>query len=120
MSSHRIDKVERLIKEQVSLIFLQRIREPEFGFITITYVKVSPDLKQAKIYFSVLEKEKRELVLDKIQNKIKFIRSELAHRISMKFTPELKFYLDDRIDYVERIENLIDKIHREDDHKSNN
>jgi ribosome-binding factor A len=120
MSSHRIDKVERLLKEEISLIFLQKMQEPEIGFLTITQVKVSPDLKQAKVYFSVLEKEKRELVLDKIQNKVKFIRSELAHRISMKFTPELKFFLDDRLDYVEKIENLIDKIHREDDHKSDN
>ena len=120
MSSHRTDKVERLLKEEISLIFLQKLQEPEIGFLTITQVKVSPDLKQAKVYFSVLEKEKRELVLDNIQNKIKFIRSELAHRINLKFTPELKFFLDDRLDYVERIEDLIDKIHREDDHKSNN
>ena len=120
MSSHRIDKVERLIKEEISLIFLQKINDPEIGFLTITQVKVSPDLKQAKIYFSVLEKEKRVLVMDKIESKIKFIRSELSHRISLKFTPELKFFLDDRLDYVEKIENLIEKIHREDDHKSDN
>ena len=120
MSSHRIDKVERLLKEEISMIFLQKLQEQEFGFLTITQVTVSPDLKQARVYFSVLEKEKRELVLDRIQDKAKFIRSELAHRISMKFTPELKFFLDDRLDYVEKIENLIDKIHREDDHKSDN
>jgi ribosome-binding factor A len=120
MSSHRIDKVERLLKEEISLIFLQKLQEPEIGFLTITRVKVSSDLKQAKVYFSVLEKEKRELVLDRIHDKVKFIRNELAHRISLKFTPELKFFLDDRLDYVEKIENLIDKIHREDDHKSDN
>lgn len=120
MSSHRVDKVERLLKEEISLIFLQKFQEPEIGFLTITQVKVSPDLKQAKVYFSVLEKEKRELVLDKIRDKVKFIRGELAHRISLKFTPELKFFLDDRLDYVEKIENLIDKIHREDDNKSDN
>ncbi|MBT8387600.1 MAG: 30S ribosome-binding factor RbfA, partial [Ignavibacteria bacterium] len=78
MSSHRIDKVEQLIKKEVSSIFLYKIQQPELGFITITNVKVSPDLKMAKIYLSVLEKEKRALVLDRIDNKTKFIRTELA------------------------------------------
>ena len=119
MASHRVDKVERLIKEEISFIFLQKLKNPDFGFLTITNVKVSPDLKQAKVYFSVLEKEKRELVLDKIQSKIGFIRSELAHRIRIKFTPELKFFLDDRLDNVEKIEGLIDRIHREDGNKTN-
>ena len=117
MSSYRIDKVQRLIKEEISLIFLQKFQNSDFGLLTITRVKVSPDLKQAKIYISVFEKEKRELVLDKIQLKLGFIRSELAHRIRLKFTPELKFFIDDTLDYVEKIEGLIDKIHREDGNK---
>jgi ribosome-binding factor A len=120
MSSYRIDKVERLIKEEVSLIFLQKLQNSDFGFLTVTNVKVSPDLKQAKIYISVFEKEKRELVLDRIQPKIGFIRSELAHRIRIKFTPELKFFLDDSLDYVEKIEGLIEKIHGEDGNKADN
>ena len=117
MSSYRIDKVERLIKEEISLIFLQKFQDTGFGFLTITRVRVSPDLKQAKVYISVFEKEKRELVLDKIQLKLGFIRSELAHRVRLKFTPELKFFIDDTLDYVEKIEGLIDKIHREDGNK---
>ena len=56
MSSHRIDKVEQLIKEEISSIFLHKMQEPELGFITITNVKVSPDLKMAKIYLSVLQR----------------------------------------------------------------
>ena len=119
MSSYRTDKVERLIKEEISSIFLQKLQSAQFGFLTVTNVKVSPDLKQAKIYISVLEKEKRELVLDKIQAKMGFIRAELAHRIRIKFTPELKFFLDDTLDYVEKIEGLIDKIHKEDGNKAN-
>jgi ribosome-binding factor A len=118
MSSYRTDKVERLIKEEVSNIFLQKLQNPDFGFLTITNVKISPDLKQAKVYISVFEKEKRELVLDKIHAKVGFIRSELAHRIRIKFTPELKFFLDDTLDYVEKIEGLIEKIHKEDDNKT--
>jgi len=117
MSSHRIDKVEKLIKEEISSIFLQKINEQELGFLTITNVKISPDLKVARVYFSVFEKEKREFALEKINSKLKFIRSELAHRISIKFVPELKFFIDDSLDYVEKIEVLIDRIHKQDDNK---
>ncbi len=121
--SYRIDKVESLIKEEISLIFLYKLQDPGLGFITITNVKVSPDLRIAKIYVSVLDKEKRKDVLEKINASNGYIRSELAHRIKIKFTPELKFFIDDTLDYVEKIEGLIKKIHspgnREDDNKGN-
>lgn len=116
--SHRIDKVEHLIKEEISLIFLHKLQDPAFGFITITSVKMSPDLKIAKIYISVLEKDKRDSVLEKIKNNAGFIRSELASRVRLRFVPELKFFLDDTLDYVEKIEGLIKKIH-ENDNKGN-
>ncbi|MFO7448450.1 MAG: 30S ribosome-binding factor RbfA [Ignavibacteriaceae bacterium] len=116
--SHRVDKVENLIKEEISLIFLHKLHDPELGFITITNVKVSPDLKIAKIYLSVLDRDKRESVLEKVKSTSGFIRSELAHRIRIKFVPELKFFIDDTLDYVEKIEGLFKKIH-EDDNKGN-
>jgi ribosome-binding factor A len=116
--SHRIDKVEHLIKEEISLIFLHKLSNLDLGFITITNVRLSPDLKIARIYLSVLEKEKRSLVLDKIEDKKGYIRTELAHRIRIKFIPELKFFLDDTLDYVEKIEGLIKKIHEDDDNKA--
>jgi len=115
MSSYRVDKVEKLIKEQISEIMLHKFHE--LGFITITNVKVSPDLKIAKIYLSVLEKEKREIILDRLNNKIGQIRTELAHRIRIKFVPELKFFIDDTLDYVEKIEGLLNEIHKQDDNK---
>ena len=117
--SHRIDKIENLIKEEISLIFLFKLQNLNSGLITITNVKVSPDLKIAKIYISVFEKEKRDEVLEKIKLKAKFIRSELASRITIKFVPELKFFVDDTLDYVEKIEELIKKIHEQDDKKGN-
>jgi ribosome-binding factor A len=117
--SYRIDKVEHLIKEEISLIFLHKLSNMDLGFITITNVRVSPDLKTAKIYLSVFEKEKRELVLDKIENKKGYIRTELAHRVRIKFIPELKFFIDDTLDYVEKIEGLIKKIHEDDNNKTN-
>lgn len=116
--SYRIDKVEHLIKEEISLIFLHKLADLNLGFVTITNVRVSPDLKIARIYLSILEKEKRDLALDRIEDKKGLIRTELAHRIRIKFIPELRFFLDDTLDYVEKIEGLIRKIH-EDDNKPN-
>jgi ribosome-binding factor A len=116
--SHRIDKVESLIKEEISLIFLNRLRNTDIGFVTITNVKMSPDLRIAKVYISVLDRSNRESVLEKINSSNGYIRSELAHRIKIKFTPELKFFIDDTLDYVEKIEGLIKKIHQ-DDNKGN-
>ncbi|PIW70614.1 MAG: ribosome-binding factor A [Ignavibacteriales bacterium CG12_big_fil_rev_8_21_14_0_65_30_8] len=120
MSTHRIDKVEKLLKEELSNIFLFKLRDSALGFITITKVIASPDLKRAKVYLSVFEKENRSFVLDKIKKDVKFIRSELAHRISLKFCPELDFYIDDTQDYVEKIEGLIKKIHSQSDRENDN
>lgn len=117
--AHRIDKVENLIKEEISLIFLHKMNDPELGLITVTNVKVSPDLRIARVYFSVLQKEKRDYVLDQLNSKVGYIRSELGSRIKLRYTPELKFFLDDTLDYVEKIEGLIKKIHEHDDNKSN-
>ncbi|MGE5680029.1 MAG: 30S ribosome-binding factor RbfA [Bacillota bacterium] len=111
--SYRIDKVSRLIKEEISWIFIHKLKDPALGFITITDVKLSPDLKIAKIYFSVLQKENRQAVLGRINEVKGLIRGELAHKIKMRFIPELNFYIDDTTDYVERMENLFRQIHKE-------
>jgi ribosome-binding factor A len=118
MSSHRVDKVEQLIKEQISYILLHKLQSEDLGFITVTDVKVSADLKIAKIYLSVLQKERRDFVLNKINQRLGYIRSELAHRIRIKFVPELKFFIDDTLDYVEKIEGLINEIHKQNNNQS--
>jgi len=119
MSSHRVDKVERLIKEQISYILLHKMQDEELGFITVTEVKVSADLKIAKIYLSVLQKERRDFVLNRVNLRLGHIRSELAHRIRIKFVPELKFFIDNTLDYIEKIEGLINEVHKQNNNKPN-
>lgn len=111
---YRIEKVEKMIKQEISLIFLHKLQDSSFGIVTITNVKVTPDLRMAKIYISVFEKENRGSIMAKIDQVSHIIRSELASRINLRYVPELKFYLDDTIDYVERIEELIKEIHKND------
>lgn len=112
--SLRLEKVSRVIKEEISLIFLHKIQDPKLGLVTITNVKVTPDLKLAKVYLSVFEKEQREYCLVKL-NEIKgLIKGELSKKLTLKSTPDLEFYIDDTLDYVEKMENLFKKIHEDD------
>ncbi|MGE5440730.1 MAG: 30S ribosome-binding factor RbfA [Bacteroidota bacterium] len=118
--AYRKDKLSQLIKEEVSWIFLYKLKDPSFGLVTVTNVRMSPDLKIAKIYISVFEKENRQTVLNRINEKKGTIRIDLSHKIKVKFIPELDFYIDDTTDYVERIEDLFKKIHKEDDKNGSN
>jgi ribosome-binding factor A len=113
--SVRLDKISALIKDELSLIFLHEINSSEIGFLTITNVKVTPDLRNARIYFSVYEKEKREKTLAKINEMKSTVRMLLAGRINyLRHIPEIDFYLDETLDYVEKIENLFKEIHKND------
>jgi ribosome-binding factor A len=115
--AHRKDKLESLIQESLSSIFLLKLKDPAFSLVTVTKVRLSPDLKIAKIYISVFDKTKREVVVEKLDEIKGFIRSELAQRVKIRFVPEVHFYIDDTLDYVEKMENLFRKIHKEEENK---
>lgn len=109
--SYRLNKISSLIKEELSLIFLHKVQDPKISILTITNVKVSPDMRHAKIYLSVYDKEKRGDMLARVEELKGFIRTELAGRIQVRFVPELHFFIDDTLDYVEKMEDLFKKIH---------
>lgn len=113
--SIRLEKIAEMIKEEISLIFLYKLRDPALGMLTVTGVKVTPDLKNAKVYISIFEKDERDVKIDKL-NQIKgFIRNQLAAKINhMRHIPELDFYIDDTLDYVEKMEDIFKKIHKDD------
>ena len=112
--SYRLEKVSHLVKEEISLILLHKIQDPQFGLVTITSVKVSPDLKIARVYVSIYDKEKRESVLNKLNDLKGLIRSQLAGRVKLRYIPELTFFIDDTLDYVEKMEGLFKEIHKDD------
>ena len=115
--SVRIEKIQELIKEEISLIFLHKIRDPQLGLVTVTKVKVTPDLSGAKVFVSIYDREKRTESLEKINEISGLIRSELAKRVRLRKTPELNFIIDDTLDYVEKMENIFKKIHKNDKQK---
>ncbi|MEK6572397.1 MAG: 30S ribosome-binding factor RbfA [Bacteroidota bacterium] len=112
--SVRAEKVGSLIKEEISVIIQRNLSDSSDGFITVTDVRMSRDLRIAKVYVSILgAPDVKEKTLKMIEANKKEIRSLIGSRIRLKFTPELHFYLDETLDRVEAINNLIKRIHNE-------
>lgn len=112
MDSTRQQKFSRLIQKEVAEIF-QFDMKGKFGaiMITVTQVRVSPDLGVAKIYVSLFPVKQKEQMLDVIKRHTSEIRGLLGKRIrkQARIIPELIFYIDDSLDYAERIEELLKK-----------
>jgi len=110
--SIRTERVASLIKEEIGAILSRDYRDPAHGFTTVTDVKMSPDLKIAKVYFSVFgSPETRKATMDQLEGDRPGMRKEVGSHLRMKFTPALQFYLDDTLDHVDRINTIIKKIH---------
>jgi len=116
---HRAERLANQVKDELGMIFLTRYSGSGLGMITITGVKMSADLRLAKVYFSVVERSERESVLAKLTADTPGIRHELAGKIRVRYMPELRFYIDDTADRVEKIENLLKEIHKNDNSASN-
>lgn len=103
-------RVGDLIKEEVADIIMHKLKDPRLGFVTVTEVQASDDLRHAKVYVSILEDAKREETLKILASSARFVRSELARRVKIKFIPELIFKLDESIEYGAKIEKILSEI----------
>ena len=111
MIPKRITRVGETIRAELSAIMLKDIKDPRIGFITITEVAMSPDLKVARVYFSQMgEGEDKEESLCGLRKASGFMRRELGRRLKLKFTPELRFFLDESLETGERISKLLKEI----------
>jgi ribosome-binding factor A len=108
--SVRQRKVADKIKEVVSLIIDRELKDPNKGFVTVTNVKISPDLRIASIYFTTLGGEnKRKKSLAALNRAKNFIRTSMAPHLNMRVLPDIRFFFDDTLDYAMKIEDLIKK-----------
>lgn len=115
MLVQRALKVGDLLKEEISEIVLREIKDPRVGFSTITGVKVSNDLKSARVFISIMgDSHQKEIELEALNHAENFIRNLLKARLTLKYIPHLQFILDETLDYAENIERLIDKIKKSD------
>ena len=106
----RSQRVSNLIRKEASDIIMNRLKDPRLGFVTITNVVVSDDLKTARVYYSVFNEDEIKDTGDALKSSASFIRSELSKRIKMKFTPQLEFHFDEAPRYGDHIEKLFKKI----------
>ena len=110
MATIRQNKVESLLKKDLGLIFQQHSRDIGIKeMVTITMVRISPDLSFAKVYVSIFPSNKAETVLKSIQNYSSSIRGYLGKMIckQVRIVPNMAFYIDDSLDYAERIDELL-------------
>jgi ribosome-binding factor A len=108
----RAERVGDLIKKEISQIIQCELKDPGIGFVTITAVELSSDLKHAKIFYSVLgdEKGKKESS-SALKRACGFIQHEMGRRLRLRYTPEISFLFDSSVEYGAHIETLIKKIH---------
>jgi ribosome-binding factor A len=112
MTTTRQNKVSRLLQKELGE-YLQRTGSELTGgkMVTVTVVRISPDLGVAKIYLSIFPGEGAEEALQSISNKAGLFRREMGIRLrnQLRHIPELAFFLDDSLDYIDRIENLLNE-----------
>jgi ribosome-binding factor A len=114
--SIRTEKVAEEIKHKIADVLTKDLSELQMGLITVTRVRVSQDLKNAKIYLSFIgNKEPAEACIEKIEYRKKQIRMHLSSKVHLRFIPELNFYYDDTIEYASKIDKLIKEIHKDDE-----
>ena len=116
----RLGRVNEELRKALSQIITYELKNPDVtGMISVTSVKVTPDLKYAKVYVSMLNSKSVEKTLNGLKSSAGFLRSALAKSVNLRITPELVFEYDDSIEHGERIENILKEISKKDEELKN-
>lgn len=109
MESTRQSKIARLIQKELSEIFLAQAKSMNGVLISVTAARISPDLSIARVYISVFPSDRSDEIVKNLNNNMRSIRYELGGRLrhQLRIIPELKFFVDDSLDYLERIDELL-------------
>ncbi len=113
--SHRVERIQEQVREEVSQILATEVRDPGVGLVTVTRAKVTADLSLARIYWTILgdanERKKTGKALERVTG---FVRHLLSERLTLRRSPEVKFIFDESVAAQDRIEQIIQEIHAED------
>ena len=110
-NNNRMGRIDEEYRKELSQIISYDLKNPNVtGMISVTKVKVTPDLKYAKVYVSILNSKNIKETMDGLKKSSGFIRSELAKRINLRNTPELIFEIDDSIEYGAKIDSILKEI----------
>ena len=112
-NQNRLNRINEELKKQISNIISFELKNPDAtGLISVTKVKVTPDLKYAKVYVSILNSKSDEKTLEALKKSAGFIRSGIAKTINLRITPELVFEKDDSMEYGQKIDNILKELNK--------
>ena len=113
--THRVERIQEQVREEVSQMLQTEVRDPGVGLVTVTRAKVTADLSLARIYWTIIgdaaERKKTQKALERASG---FVRHLLAERLTLRRSPEVKFIFDESVAAQDRIEQIIQEIHAED------
>jgi ribosome-binding factor A len=113
--SHRVERIQEQVREEVSQILATEVRDPGVGLVTVTRAKVTPDLSLARVYWTTMgdagERKKTAKALERVSG---YVRHLLSERLTLRRSPEVKFIFDESVAAQDRIEQIIQEIHAED------
>lgn len=110
-NNNRINRIDEELKKEISHIITYDIKNPNItGLISVTKVKVTPDLKYAKVYVSILNSKNTKETFANLKKASGYVRTEIAKRINLRITPEILFELDDSIEYGAKIDSILKDI----------
>jgi len=109
METTRQNKISRLLQKELSEIFLLQTKAMHGILVSVSIVRISPDMSVARVYLSVFPSEKSDELVKNVNENMKSIRYELGTRVrhQLRIIPELKFFVDDSLDYIEKIDSLL-------------
>ena len=109
METTRQNKISRLLQKELSEIFLLQTKAMPGVLVSVSAVRISPDMSIARVYLSVFPSEKAEEIVKNVNDNMKTIRYELGTRVrhQLRIIPELKFFVDDSLDNIEKIDTLL-------------
>lgn len=114
----RPGRVANAIRREISNIIQEELKDPRIGFTTIVNVEITADLKNAKVYYTVLgDQKKRKSTEIALKNATGFIKGLIGDRLKLRFMPEIIFKIDNSFEYRDKIDKILDKIHKEKDNK---
>ncbi|MBP5560306.1 MAG: 30S ribosome-binding factor RbfA [Muribaculaceae bacterium] len=111
METKRMQKIARLIQKELSEIFRVETAKMNGVLVSVSHVRVSPDLSVSRVHLSIFPSERAQEIIDNVNSNEKSIRYALAQRVryQLRKTPELVFYVDDSLDYIDHIDELLSK-----------
>ena len=112
--SIKIDRLNSVFEKEISKILATEVKNPEVKFVTITGCEITNDLSVAKVYFTVFDENKKDMVTKALDKSKSFIRGEISKKVDIRHTPEIRFVFDESVEYGKKIDSIIDKIHEKD------